>query len=183
MRRLLIKHVTTYQYAEAVTLLPHKLLLRPREGHDIRIESVELDISPAHQLNWQRDVYDNAMAQVTFLEPASILSISSRVLIQHYDDQPLNFLVADYAVSFPFQYDVAERSDLDPYLSGIFEQDQPLLRSWLRQFWISGQVVETYLLLEWINKAIATGFIYQQREEPGVQTPETTLTRWHRFLS
>jgi transglutaminase-like putative cysteine protease len=177
MRRLLIKHVTTYQYAEAVTLLPHKLLLRPREGHDIRIESVELDISPAHQLNWQRDVYDNAMAQVTFLEPASILSISSRVLIQHYDDQPLNFLVADYAVSFPFQYDVAERMDLEPYLSAIFEQDQPLLRSWLRQFWISGQVVETYLLLEWINKAIATGFSYQQREEPGVQTPETTLTR------
>ena len=177
MRRLLIKHVTTYQYAEAVTLLPHKLLLRPREGHDIRIESVELDISPAHQLDWQRDVYDNAVAQVTFLEPASMLSISSRVLIQHYDDQPLNFLVADYAVSFPFQYDVAERSDLDPYLSAIFEQDQPLLRSWLRQFWISGQVVETYLLLEWINKAIATGFTYQQREEPGVQTPETTLTR------
>jgi len=177
MRRLLIKHVTTYQYAEAVTLLPHKLLLRPREGHDIRIESVELDISPAHQLEWQRDVYDNAVAQVTFLEPASSLSISSRILIQHYDDQPLNFLVADYAVSFPFQYDVAERMDLEPYLSAIFEQDQPLLRSWLRQFWISGQVVETYLLLEWINKAIATGFAYQQREEPGVQTPETTLTR------
>jgi len=66
MRRLQIKHVTNYQYAEAVTLLPHKLLLRPREGHDIRIESVELDISPAHQLVWQRDVYDNALAQVTF---------------------------------------------------------------------------------------------------------------------
>jgi transglutaminase-like putative cysteine protease len=177
MRRLLIKHVTTYQYTEAVILLPHKLLLRPREGHDIRIESVELDISPAHQLDWQRDVYDNAVAQVTFLELASSLSISSRVLIQHYDDQPLNFLVADYAVFFPFQYDVAERLDLDPYLSAIFEQDQPLLRSWLRQFWISGQVVETYLLLEWINKAIATGFTYQQREEPGVQKPETTLTR------
>ncbi|MDD5323537.1 MAG: transglutaminase family protein, partial [Methylococcales bacterium] len=32
------------------------------------------------------------------------------------------------------------------------------------------------LLLEWINKAIATGFTYQQREEPGVQTPATTLT-------
>jgi len=26
-----------------------------------------------------------------------------------------------------------------------------------------------------INKAIATGFTYQQREEPGVQTPATTL--------
>ena len=52
-----------------------------------------------------------------------------------------------------------------------------MLDIWLRQFWCAGQVVETYLLLEWINKAIATGFVYQQREEPGVQTPETTLTR------
>jgi len=176
MRRLQIKHVTTYEYAETVTLLPHKLLLRPREGHDIRIESAELIISPAHQLQWQRDVYDNAVAQATFLDPSNQLSIGSRVLLQHYDDQPLNFLVADYAVLFPFQYDAAERVDLGPYLSAIFEQDRPLLSTWLQQFWCSGQVVETYLLLEWINKAIATGFTYQHREEPGVQTPATTLT-------
>ena len=39
MRRLQIEHETTYEYAETVTLLPHKLLLRPREGHDVRIES------------------------------------------------------------------------------------------------------------------------------------------------
>jgi Bacterial transglutaminase-like N-terminal region len=71
MRRLLIKHVTTYQYAGTVTLLPHKLLLRPREGHGIRIESAELIITPAHQLQWQRDVYDNAMVEVTFTEPVS----------------------------------------------------------------------------------------------------------------
>lgn len=61
------------------------------------------------------------MAQATFLEPSSQLSISSRVLIQHYDDQPLNFLVADYAVLFPFQYDAAERIDLEPYLSAVFK--------------------------------------------------------------
>ena len=175
MRHLQIKHVTTYQYAETVILLPHKLLLRPREGHEIRIESAELIITPAHQLQWQRDVYDNAVALATFLEPGSQLSICSRVLIRHYDDQPLDFLVADYAVLFPFQYDVAERADLGPYLSAIFEQDRLLLSTWLQQFWQSGQVVETYLLLEWINKAIATGFTYQQREEPGVQTPAETL--------
>jgi transglutaminase-like putative cysteine protease len=177
MHRLLIKHSTTYQYAETVTLLPHKLLLRPREGHDIRIESAELVISPAHQLQWQRDVYDNAVAQAIFIEPSSCLSISSRILIQHYDDQPLNFLVADYAVLFPFQYDATERVDLEPYLASNFDQNRLILNSWLRQFWYAGQVVETYLLLDWINKAIATGFAYQQREQPGVQTPATTLTR------
>jgi transglutaminase-like putative cysteine protease len=177
MRRLQIKHVTTYQFAEAVTLLPHKLLLRPREGHDIRIESAELIIFPAHELQWQRDVYDNAVAQATFTELGSQLSIDSRVLIQHYDSQPLNFLVADYAVLFPFQYDAVELADLAPYMLAIFVQDRQPLNSWMHQFWHSGQVVETYLLLEWINKAIATGFIYQHREEPGVQSPATTLTK------
>ena len=177
MRRLQIRHLTTYQYAETVTLLPHKLLLRPREGHDIRIESAKLAICPAHQLQWQRDVYDNAVALATFAEPGNQLSIDSRLILQHYDDQPLDFLVADYAVLYPFLYDAAERVDLGPYLPALFEQDRPVLSAWLRQFWQSGQVVETYLLLEWINKAIAAGFTYQQREEPGVQTPAATLTR------
>jgi transglutaminase-like putative cysteine protease len=177
MRRLRIEHVTTYHYGSAVTLLPHRLLLRPREGHDIRIESAQLVIAPEHQLKWQRDVYDNSVAQVSFLEPSDRLSISSHVVLQHSQDRPLDFLVADYAVRFPFQYAAAEQSDLGPYLSPIFAEDQPLLRAWLPSFWKPGQVVETYLLLEWINKAIATGFTYEQREQPGVQTPTATLTR------
>lgn len=175
MRRLQINHVTTYEFSETVTLLPHTLLLRPREGKDIRIESAKLAIIPAYQLQWQRDVYDNAVALATFTEKSSRLSINSRLVLQHYDDQPLDFLVAEYAVRYPFQYDPAERADLAPYLSTLFEQDRPAVSAWLQQFWQSGQVVETYLLLEWINKAIATGFVYQQREQPGVQTPAATL--------
>ncbi len=177
MRRLHIEHVTTYDYGSTVTLLPHKLLLRPREGHDIRIESAELVIVPAHELRWQRDVYDNAVALARFLEPSDRLSISSHVVLKHYQDRPLDFLVADHAVRFPFQYAAAEQADLGPYLTPIFAEDQPLLRAWLPSFWKPGQVVETYLLLEWINKAIATGFAYEQREAPGVQTPATTLTK------
>lgn len=177
MRRLQIKHVTTYQYETNVTLLAHKLLLRPREGHDVRIVSAELLIVPIHQLQWQRDVCDNAVAQVTFLQAANWLSFDSRVLIEHYNEQPLNFLVSEYAVRYPFQYDASERIDLEPYVSTIFTQDSSLLSNWMQQFWCVGQIVETYMLLDWINKAIATGFIYQQREEPGVQSPAITLTK------
>jgi transglutaminase-like putative cysteine protease len=177
MRCLQVEHATIYQYGSAVSLLPHRLLLRPREGQEIRIESAELAIAPAHQLRWQRDVYDNAVAVASFSEPSRRLSIQSRVLLQHYQDRPLDFLVADHAVYFPFRYDPAESVDLGPYLGPVFAEDQPLLNTWLRPFWIPGQVVETYLLLEWINKAIATGFTYRQREEPGVQTPATTLAQ------
>jgi transglutaminase-like putative cysteine protease len=177
MRRLQVEHATTYQYGNPVTLLPHRLLLRPREGQDIRIESADLAIAPAYQLRWQRDVYDNAVAVASFSEPSRWLSIRSRVLLQHYRDRPLDFLMADHAVYFPFRYDAAECVDLGPYLLPVFAEDQPLLSTWLRQFWVSGQIVETYLLLEWINKAIAIGFTYRQREEPGVQSPATTLAQ------
>ena len=175
MRRLQIEHQTTYEYAETVTLLPHKLLLRPREGHDLRIESADLTISPAHHLQWQRDVYGNSVAWARFVEPSNRLSIVSRLLLQHYDDQPLDFLVADFAVLYPFQYQADERVDLGPYLLPVFVPDQPLLGAWLQPFWQPGQVVETYVLLDTINKAITRDFAYQQREQPGVQTPATTL--------
>jgi transglutaminase-like putative cysteine protease len=175
MRRLQIDHLTVYEFAQAVDLLPHKLLLRPREGQDIRIESARLSIFPAHQLRWQRDVSGNSVAVASFAVSSRRLSIESRVLLQHYDDQPLNFLVADNAVRYPFQYDPAELIELGPYLLPVFPQDQPQVADWLRPLWRPGQVVETYLLLEWINKAIAYGFTYVQREQPGVQAPAATL--------
>ena len=177
MRRLQINHVTVYEFAEIVTLLPHKLLLRPREGQDIRIESAELSISPAHQLRWQRDVYGNSVAVASFVAASKRLSIESRVLLQHYDDQPLNFLVADFAVQHPFQYDPAEQVDLGPYLLPIFAQDQAQIAAWLRPLWQPGQAVETYVLLDRINKAIAGEFAYVQREQPGVQSPAETLAK------
>jgi hypothetical protein len=39
MRRLDIRHVTEYLFSARVSLLPHQLLLRPRENHNVRIES------------------------------------------------------------------------------------------------------------------------------------------------
>jgi hypothetical protein len=56
---------------ETVTLLPHKFLLRPREGHEIRIEPTELINTLDHQLHWQRDVYENAVAEAIFLNPGN----------------------------------------------------------------------------------------------------------------
>ena len=54
MRRIRIQHLTRYHYAETVTLLPHTLHLRPREGHDIRIHSSRLVIDPAYRIRWKR---------------------------------------------------------------------------------------------------------------------------------
>ncbi|WP_240342518.1 transglutaminase family protein [Methylococcus sp. EFPC2] len=157
--------------------MPHKLLLHPREGCDVRIESSDLAIHPAHHLCWQRDVYDNAVALATFTERCNGLSIDSRIVLQHFDDRPLDFWVADYAVLDPFLYDPAEYADLCAYILPTYSPIEPLLNTWLRSFWHSGQTVETYVLLDRINRAIACDFTYPQREEPGVQAPAATLAK------
>ena len=46
MKRFKIVHRTYYNYTDTVTLGEQHLLLRPREGHDLRIESFSLNISP-----------------------------------------------------------------------------------------------------------------------------------------
>ena len=93
MRRINISHVTEYRFPTPVSLLPHRLLLRPRENHNVRIESSLLEIVPAHTVQWKRDVLDNSVALVGFAEPADRLHIGSSVVIQHYED---NLFVSGY---------------------------------------------------------------------------------------
>ena len=177
IQRLQIKHLTTYEYDKAVEFLPHKLLLRPREGHDIRIISSRLEISPSHKVIWHRDVNDNSVAVVSFLEPDATLSFLSEVIIERYEELPLDFLIAESAVNFPFHYDATEGTDLTPYQISIFPNDNKILRKWIKQFWRLGQKLETYVLLDSINKAIPKQIEYEVREEPGVQSPSITLRK------
>jgi transglutaminase-like putative cysteine protease len=177
MRRLQIKHQTIYEYSNAVEFLPHKLLLRPREGHDIRIESSRLKISPSHKVKWHRDVNDNSVAVVNFLEPDARAAFLSEVIIEHYEESPLDFLIEPCAVNFPFHYDATEGTDLMPYQMSIFPDEIKELRQWINRFWRLGQSLETYVLLDSLNKAIAEQIEYQVREEPGVQSPRETLTK------
>jgi transglutaminase-like putative cysteine protease len=177
MRRIRIDHSTRYSYQQTVTLLPHTMHLRPREGHDIRIESSRLDISPGFEIRWQRDVYGNSMAVVEFTEPGHELLISSSLVVEHYEEQALDFVVAEHARRFPFHYDPAEQIDLMPYMLAAFPQDYPALRDWMTDICPAGKLVGTTLLLEQLNARIHDALEYRVREEPGVQSPAVTLAR------
>jgi transglutaminase-like putative cysteine protease len=176
MRRIQIQHLTRYQYAERVTLLPHTLHLRPREGHDIRVQSSRLAIDPAYRIRWKRDVYSNSVAVVEFLQPAQDLVITSDVVVEHYEEQPLEFVLEDNARSFPFQYEPAEQIDLAPYQSAIFPQDQAVVKDWASEVCNQPGNMDTIALLTALNRKIANQLEYQMREEPGVQTPAQTVS-------
>jgi transglutaminase-like putative cysteine protease len=175
MQRLRIAHLTEYRYSSPVTLEAHRLLLRPREGHDVHIESSRFDISPQPQIRWHRDVFDNSVAVASFLDPSDRLTIESEVVIEHYEEAPLDFLVADYAVNYPFLYTPEERVDLLPYEQPVYPNDQRALREWVSGFSFGQGPIETYAMLDRMNRALAGGLTYIIREEPGVQSPDQTL--------
>lgn len=174
MRRLQISHVTEYRFPSPVSVLPHRLMLRPREDHNIRIESSLLDISPAHTVQWKRDVLDNSVAVVEIMEPADLLRIASTVVVQHYDENPFDFLVDDYALMHPFAYHEEDRIELEPFIRPVYADDREQVAGWLRA---SGwqQPVQTFTLLDGINRGISSAFDYQIRDEQGVQSPGHTL--------
>lgn len=179
MKRLHIFHETRYEFSEPVVLGNHRLLVRPREGHDVRIDSSKLAISPLAGVRWHRDVMDNSVAVASFSTPASVLSFTSEVTLDHFDDRPLDFVVEDEATTYPFTYKQSEFRALEPYLDPYLgrtsgdDTPDPLTRDWLNQF--DTRNVETYVLLSQLSNAIGTGLAYTIREEPGVQSADETL--------
>jgi transglutaminase-like putative cysteine protease len=174
MQRLNISHVTEYLFAAPVSLQPHRLLLHPRESHNIRIESSALDIFPAHVVQWKRDVLDNSVAVVRFSEMTERLLITSNVVIQHYDDNPFDFLLDDYAVTHPFAYASEEQTELAPFRQSVYPADQSQVQGWLDSLGLI-RPIQTFTLLDQLNRSITRQFRYQMREEPGVQSPAFTL--------
>ena len=176
MHRLQIDHQTEYHFGSEVTLLPHRLLLRPRESHSLHIASSALEISPAYRIRWQRDAFDNSVAAVTFTAPAASLRIASRVVIEHYDEEPLDFVVEDYAATHPFTYRAEESTELAPLLAMAWPQDRAIVDRWVRGLSVGSRKLETFVLLDQLNRTICRDFRYQAREEPGVQSPAETLS-------
>jgi transglutaminase-like putative cysteine protease len=176
MQRRQISHLTEYRFPSPVSLLPHRLLLRPRESHNVHIESSVLEITPQHTTQWKRDAMDNSVAVVKFNEPSDLLSIASTVIIQHYDENPFDFLLDDYAVMHPFSYAAAEEVELGPFLQSVYPSDRAMIQQWLQTLALP-KSAQTFALLDRVNREISSSFSYQAREEPGVQSPATTLTQ------
>jgi len=176
MKRYKILHRTYYNFSAPVELKPHQLRLRPREGHELRIESSNLKITPSASLRWYRDVEDNSVATASFDVTTRQLLIESEVIIQHFVESPLDFLVAEYAIDYPFYYQTEDSIVLIPYMQVVEQGAIDLLKDWINNFWKSGEKIQTYSLLQRLAIYIQQNLRYQLREEPGVQTVADTLT-------
>jgi len=177
MQRIEITHTTLYRYPEPVRFLEHKLHLRPREGHDIRIESSALRIFPAYNIRWQRDVYGNSVALVDFGEAADRLEIVSTVVVEHYESDISALDRAQIPATFPFDYDPMEQIDLVPYETLVFPEQSEIFNDWLNSVRPDSGKAEPLQFIDRVNQRLTQSLGYIVRDEPGVQSPTTTLTR------
>ena len=84
MPLLTIHHKTEYRYTHPVAFGEHRIMLRPRDGHDLRVLSGSLEIVPEPMsLRWIHDVFGNSVAIATFDERAETLSITSTATVEH----------------------------------------------------------------------------------------------------
>jgi len=172
-----IEHRTVYRYGQPVTFGVHRAMVRPREGHDVHIQSSVLEITPAHRVRWLRDVNGNSIAVIDFEAAAGQLSIVSRLTLTTYESDPLDFNIDNGAARYPFIYDAWEQPELTLFQQLCFPRDTAWLQQWLTSFWQPGQQTDTVPLLVQVNSAINRGFRYQRRDDPGVQTPAETLEK------
>ncbi len=174
MQRYKILHRTYYNFSAAVRLDSHALRLRPKEGHELRIEASRLTITPPATLRWHRDIDDNSVAIASFNTAADQLMIESEVIIQQFNENPLDFLVADYAMHYPFAYTQDDLVVLLPYMRYA---ESSLMTDWAATLWQPGEQMQTYALLQRLNLRINQTLSYRVREEQGVQAAADTLSR------
>ncbi|MBC6905447.1 transglutaminase family protein [Saccharophagus sp. K07] len=175
MKRYKIIHRTVYTFATPVTLNPHALMLRPRDSHELRIEASILRIEPVAVLRWVRDVEDNSIAIAEFSEQSDRLEIYSEVDIQHFNEAPLDFILDEYAVNYPFSYSEENHLFLRPYLMLPKGTVCKRFNSWIRSVTPGSEKLQTFEFLQRLMEKINTSFEYRIREEEGIQTPDQTL--------
>jgi transglutaminase-like putative cysteine protease len=154
----------------------HRMMLRPRDSHDLRLLEATLEISPSAQLHWRHDVFGNSVTVAEFLEPADRLHIESQIVIDRYPLFDRNFRMEPYAKRLPFSYPASEVPDLGRTIERHYPDPERLVNEWTRRHLEAPHLNgETEAFLRELTAAIRREFTYYERHAPGTQTPVETL--------
>jgi transglutaminase-like putative cysteine protease len=174
MKVLTVRHSTIYRYARPVGLGRHRLMLRPRDSHDLRLIGAELTLSPPGVVRWVHDVFGNSVALVDFAQPATELAIVSTLSIERYALARPVFPIDPAAELYPFVYSSDDRADLGRLLNRHYPDPRGVVEEWAKQF-APMRPSGTLNVLASMNKAIHESFAYEAREEEGTLSPIETI--------
>ncbi len=173
-RRLTVHHVSTYRYSAPVRFGEHRMMFRPRSGHDLRLVAAELRITPTpERLYWLHDVFDNSVTVATFAAEAKELVFESEIALDHVETPLPDYALDPGAATYPFAYSEEEAPDLVEACKRRYPDGE--VDAWARGFVRRRGKTGTMALLRAMTLAIKSDFRYRRRIEKGVNHPADTL--------
>lgn len=176
MRTLRISHSTRYRYDRPVAFGPHHLMLRPRDGHDMRILDSALTVSPQADVHWAYDTFGNSVALLTFHEGSDELVIESELLLKRYGVEEPLLRIESRTGAYPVRYDPEDSIDLAPFIAIDRPEDAPVVNAWIEEVVLPKASGGSLQVLDALGEAVHHAFVYRRREAKGVQSPAATIT-------
>ena len=168
-----LSHVTHYKYDRLVSLGPQIVRLRPAPHCRTPILSYSLKIEPAdHFINWQQDPFANYLARLVFPEKTREFKVTVDLVAEMAVYNPFDFFLEESAEKFPFKYDEALATELAPYT--VVEEHGPAFDAFVASIPLEPKATMDFMVA--LNQRLQGDIRYLIRMEPGVQTPEETLT-------
>ncbi len=171
--RVSLHHQTRYSYSRPIHLGPQLIRLRPAFHSRTKIDAYRLKVDPEdHFVNWQQDPFANPIARFVFQKPTREFCVTVDLTADMTVINPFDFFVESYAEAWPFEYEDDVKLQLAPYL--VRQNNGDHFSKWLNSLPKSSSTINDFLVE--INRRTQERIKYNIRLEPGVQTPEETLT-------
>lgn len=175
---LCVRHRTEYRYRQPVILGEHRLMSRPRDSHDLRLLDTGLMVDPPpSELRWIHDVFGNSIAVTTFADRSNSLVFESTFRAEHFPVPAQTIWIERYARRLPFNYTAEDSADLARTKERQYFDGEHAVDRWAQAFVDATPDRATLDVLGAMTCAIKAEFLYQRREEMGVQEPTETLAR------
>src|SRR5277367_7080548 len=177
-----LHHKTHYKYDRAVTLGPQTVRLRPAPHSRTRILSYSLRVRPEkHFIHWQQDPQSNYLARLVFPEPTNKLEIEVDLVAEMSVFNPFDFFLEPEAERMPFTYAAVLDHELEPFrlrcaATPLFKACHDRILAWLGGRTGDDRPRTIDFLVE-VNQRLCRETKYLIRLDPGVQTPEDTLSK------
>lgn len=177
--RVALHHRTAYRFDRDVSLGPHSVRLKPASHSRTRITSYSFAAEPReHFLNWQQDPQGNHIARLVFPKKTRELVLTVDLVADLVAVNAFDFFLEPDCERSPFAYEPWLATELAPYLV------QPPGGERLERLVAECQTLtagdggmQTIDFLVELNRRVHRLVNYLIRMEPGVQSPEETLTR------
>jgi len=171
-------HKTHYTYDQAVGHGPHVVRLRPAPHCRTKILSYSQKITGGeHFINWQQDPFSNWNARLVFPDKMEELRVEIELVAEMAVHNPFDFFLEESAQIFPFAYEAGLKKELAAFME--LPTPTPKLLALVDELlakYLTAKARTIDFLVE-VNQRLQHDIKYTIRLEPGVQTPEETLTK------